>query len=66
FKHKQDPVSPLLKPSLSFGTSLVVQQLRLHAPNVGVPGSIPGQGTRSHMPQIKDSTCGKEDPTCCN
>ena len=33
------------------GTSLVVQWLRLHTPNVGDPGPIPGQGTRSHMPQ---------------
>ncbi|TEA37406.1 hypothetical protein DBR06_SOUSAS1910135, partial [Sousa chinensis] len=31
--------------------SLVVQQLRLCTPNVGDPGSIPGQRTRSHMPQ---------------
>ena len=30
------------------GTSLVVQWLRLHTPNAGGPGSIPGQGTRSH------------------
>ena len=29
------------------------QWLRLHAPNAGGPGSIPGQGTRSHMPQLK-------------
>ena len=29
------------------GTSLVVQWLRLCAPNAGGPGSIPGQGTRS-------------------
>ena len=35
------------------GTSLVVQWLRLHAPNAGGPGSIPSQGTRSHMPQLK-------------
>ena len=35
------------------GTSLVVQGLRLHAPNVGGPDSIPGQGNRSHMPQLK-------------
>ncbi|TEA28647.1 hypothetical protein DBR06_SOUSAS16810003, partial [Sousa chinensis] len=28
--------------------------LRLHAPNAGGPGSIPGQGTRSHMPQLRD------------
>ena len=31
------------------GTSLVVQWVRLHSPNAGGPGSIPGQGTRSHM-----------------
>ena len=35
------------------GTSLVVQWLRLHAPNAGAPGSIPSQGPRSHMPQLK-------------
>ena len=33
------------------GTSLVVQWLRLRAPNAGGPGSIPGQGTRSRMLQ---------------
>ena len=27
------------------------QWLRLHTPNAGGSGSIPGQGTRSHMPQ---------------
>ena len=35
------------------GTSLVVQWLRLHSPSAGGPGSIPGQGTRSHMPQLR-------------
>ena len=35
------------------GASLVVQWLRLPAPNAGGPGSIPGQGTRSHMLQLK-------------
>ena len=34
-----------------YGTSLVVQWLRLHTPNAGGPSSFPGQGTRSHMPQ---------------
>ena len=34
------------------GTSLVVQWLRLRAPNAGGPGSIPGQGTRSQRPQL--------------
>ena len=38
----------------STGTSLVVQWLRLCTPNAGGPGSIPGQGTRSHMPQLKE------------
>ena len=28
---------------------LVVQRVRLHAPNAGGRGSIPGQGTRSHI-----------------
>ena len=32
---------------------LAVQLLRLHAPTAGGPGSIPGQGTRSHMPHLK-------------
>ena len=31
------------------GTSLVVQWLRLHAPNAGGLGLIPGRGARSHM-----------------
>ena len=35
------------------GTSLVVQELRLHTPNAGDLGSISGQGTRSHMPTLK-------------
>ena len=32
------------------GTSPVVPWLRLHAPNAGGPGSIPGQGARPHVP----------------
>ena len=31
----------------------MVQWLRLRASYAGGPGSIPGQGTRSHMPQLK-------------
>ena len=34
------------------GTSPVVQWLRLCAPNARGPGLIPGQGTRSHVPQL--------------
>ena len=50
----------LLKNDWRGGTSLVAQWLRLHAPNAGGMGLIPGQGTRSHMlplrvhmPQLK-------------
>ena len=49
------------------GTSLVVQRLVLCAPNAGGPGSIPGQGTRSHMhattKSLYDAT---KDPVSCN
>jgi len=31
----------------------VVPGLRLCTPKAGGPGSIPGQGTRFHMPQLK-------------
>ena len=37
------------------GTSLVVQWLRDCTPNAEGPGSITGQGTRSHMPQQRSS-----------
>ena len=50
---------PEISPSLghfipkdvNMGTSLVVQWLGLQAVNAGRLGSIPGQGTRSHMKQ---------------
>ena len=35
------------------GTSLVVQWVRLQTPNAGCPGLIPGQRTRSHVPQLR-------------
>ena len=34
------------------GTSLVVQRLRFQTPNAGGRGSIPSQGTRSHVLQL--------------
>ena len=37
----------------NLGISLVVQWLRFCAPNAGGPGSIPRQGTRSHVLQLK-------------
>ena len=49
--HGQDDPCDCLPTSLFFlklspGTSPVLQWLRLHAPNAGGPGSIPGQGTK--------------------
>ena len=46
----------------------VVQGLRLHALNAGGPGSISGQETRSHMPQLKilRATMKIEDPVYRN
>ena len=37
----------------AMGVSLVVQWLRLCVPNAGGLGSIPGQGTRSHLSKLK-------------
>ena len=43
---------------------------RTGAPNAGVPGSIPGKRTRSHVVQLnvcaatKDSECQSKDPEC--
>ena len=38
------------------GISLVAQCLRLHTPSAGGPGLIPGQGTRSHMHAVTNSS----------
>ncbi|TEA28979.1 hypothetical protein DBR06_SOUSAS11410018, partial [Sousa chinensis] len=47
--------------------SLVVQWIRLCAPNAGGPGSIPGQGTRSHMRvATKSSHATTKEPVSCN
>ena len=52
------------------GTSLVVQWLRLQAPNARGPSSIPGQGTISHMPQLKPGAAAAKSlqscPTLCD
>ena len=54
----------------ALGTTL---WLRLCTPNAGGPGSIPGQGTRSHMPQLrirmpqlKIPHATTKDPMCRN
>ena len=42
------------------GTPLAVRWLRLHAPNAGSQGSIPGQRTRHNLlPQRKEPVCRK-------
>ena len=53
-------VNGLNAPIKRHRTSLVAQWLRLRAPNAGGPGSIPGQGTRSHM------HAATKKPTCRN
>ena len=62
---KLEFLSTLLK-SYIIGTSLVVQWLSLRAPNVGGPGSIPGQGTRSRMLQLKVPHAATKGPACHN
>ncbi|TEA32578.1 hypothetical protein DBR06_SOUSAS4910067, partial [Sousa chinensis] len=46
--------------------SLMVQWLRLHAPNTGGPALVPGQGTRSCMLQLKILHATTKDSSCCN
>ena len=45
-------------------TSLVIWWLRLHAPNARDLGLIPGQGTRSHMLQLRVCRLQLKDPAC--
>ena len=40
--------------------------LKLHGPNIGGLGSIPGRGTRSHMQQLSVRMPQSKDPTCCS
>ena len=47
------------------GSSLVVQGLRLHALNAGGLGSIPGQRTRSHIPQLRVYGLQQRRPQLC-
>ena len=47
------PTHSIIFKNYESGTSLVVQGLRLWAPSAGGPGSIPGQGARSHTLQLR-------------
>ena len=56
--HKKYTVAKIpwpLRPQMT-GMSLVAHWLRHHTPNAGGQGSIPGQGTRSHKPQLRPGT----------
>ena len=48
----------------SGGTSVMVQWPRLRSHNAGGLGSIPGQGTRSHMLQLRPSTLKRDGEDC--
>ena len=50
---------------LRFGTSLVVQWIKLITPKAGGIGSIPGQGPRSHMTKLKIPKGGNKDQRSC-
>ena len=47
---------PLTTAYEALKTQTMVQWLRLCAPSAGGLGSIPGQGTRSHRPQLRPGT----------
>ena len=44
----------------------MIQWLRLHAPNTGGPGSIPGQGTKIPHEETKSLHAATKDPMCDN
>ena len=50
------------------GPSVVLQWRQLHAPSSGRLGSIPGQGTRSHVlqPKVLHAAVKIRDPTHCS
>ena len=52
------------KDHVVFGTSLVVQWLRLHTLSAGGQGLIPGQGPRSHVPQVRPGTAKEISKFC--
>ena len=55
-KRDQESLTNLIRSGSSL---LVVQWLRLPTPNAGDLSSVPGLGTRSHMPQLRPGTVRK-------
>ena len=56
----------LAQVSTAVGTSLVVQWLRLHIPKAGDLDSIPGQGTRFRMCQLRPDAEKKKKTDRCD
>ena len=58
---------PSMEKFLYFRTSLVVQGLRLQAPDARGPGLASGQETSSYIPQLKilHASTKIKDPTPC-
>ena len=54
FANEKHEAQRRIQTSKSHRLLKVVQRLRLHGPNAGCLGSTPGQGTRSHMLQLRD------------
>ena len=53
--------------AIEMKAGVVAQWIRLHAPNAGGLGSIPGWGTTSHMhATTKSSHATTKEPVCCN
>ena len=59
-------VTVALKKGIIQGTSLMAQWLKRHAPSVGGPGLIPGQGTRYHMQQQRSKILHTSIKTPCS
>ena len=59
-------VTVALKKGIIQGTSLMAQWLKHHAPSVGGPGLIPGEGTRYHMQQQRSKILHNSIKTSCS
>ena len=57
---------PVLIKTFLLGCPRRSQWLGLHSPNSGSLSSIPGRGTRSHVPQLKIPPPSTKDPTSLN
>ena len=66
-KHKKEETEQNITEEHQTGTALVVQWIRFCTPNAGDLGSIPGQGSRSHIhATTKSSHATTKEPASCN